>query len=64
MDATKIAIETLGRPIVNTAILGAFSKITGVITMKSLEKALKERFPKPLADKNIIAMKRAYKEVK
>lgn len=64
IDATKIAVEILGRPIVNTVMLGAFAKATGLINMKSLEKALRERFPKELADKNWEAIKRAYEECK
>ena len=36
VDATTIALETLGRPITNTAILGAFSKVTGIIKLESI----------------------------
>jgi len=63
VDATKIAVEILGRPIVNTAILGAFAKVTGIVKMENLEKAVNERFQGSLAEKNIQAMKRAFDEV-
>lgn len=33
VDATAIALEVLGRPITNTAILGAFSKATGAVKL-------------------------------
>ena len=63
VDASKIAMEDLGVPIVNTAILGAFTKIEEWIDMESLEKAIKERFDDKLADKNIKAMKHCADEV-
>jgi pyruvate ferredoxin oxidoreductase gamma subunit len=61
-DATKIALEILGRPVVNTAMLGAFAKVTNLLTIKSLEEALTERFSKDIAEKNIEAIKKAYEE--
>jgi 2-oxoacid:acceptor oxidoreductase gamma subunit (pyruvate/2-ketoisovalerate family)/2-oxoacid:acceptor oxidoreductase delta subunit (pyruvate/2-ketoisovalerate family) len=64
VDATTIALETLGRPITNTAILGAFSKITGLVKVESIEKALKKTFPGRLGEMNIAAVKRSYDEVK
>jgi len=64
VDATTIALETLGRPITNTAILGAFAKVTGLLTVESLEKAIKKYFPGRLGDMNIAAVKRSYDEVK
>ena len=64
VDATTIALETLGRPITNTAILGAFAKVTGLLKVESLEKAIKKFFPGRLGDMNIAAVKRSYDEVK
>lgn len=63
VDATKIAIEELGLPITNTTMLGAFIKATGLIEVKHMEDALKERFGK-LAEKNIKALERALNETK
>ena len=64
VDATTIALETLGRPITNTAILGAFAKVTGMIKVESIEKALKKTFPGRLGEMNIAAVNRSYEEVK
>ncbi len=64
VDATTIALETLGRPITNTAILAAFAKITGLISVESIEKAIKKNFPGRLGEMNIAAVKRSYEEVK
>ena len=63
VDATKIALETLKRPITNTAILGAFSKSVGYPTMESIEKAIKKQFPGRIGEMNITAIHRSYEEV-
>jgi len=62
--ATEIAIKILGRPITNTAMLGAVARATNIVGMESIEKAVKERFPAQLAEKNIEVIKEAYKEAK
>ena len=61
VDALKIARELLGVPIVNTTMLGALLKITGVVKPDSLVNPLKERFDR-LAERNINAMKKAFEE--
>jgi pyruvate ferredoxin oxidoreductase gamma subunit len=61
IDATRIARETLGVPIVNTTMLGALIKASGVVNVESLFEPLKERFGR-LAERNINAMKRAVEE--
>lgn len=58
-DATNVALEIIGKPIVNTTMLGAFVKATKLVTLKSVEEAINERFDKELADKNITAIRRA-----
>jgi pyruvate ferredoxin oxidoreductase gamma subunit len=62
VDATQIALDTLGRPITNTAILGAYSKVTGTLKLESLEKAIKKYFPGRLGEMNIAAVRRSYEE--
>lgn len=61
VNATKIAMEIFGKPIINTIILGAFSNATNEVSIKSLEEAIKEKFEKDVAEKNIIALKKAAK---
>jgi len=63
IDANKIARELLGVPIVNTTMLGALLKATGVVNLESLFEPLKERFGR-LAERNISAMKKAFDETK
>jgi 2-oxoisovalerate ferredoxin oxidoreductase gamma subunit len=64
VDATTIALETLGLPIANTAILGALVKTTDVVSIDALYSALKETFKGAIGDKNVSAVKRSYEEVK
>src|SRR4030043_2109640 len=63
VDANRIAVEyKLGSPtapIVNTAILGAFSKITGMVAVDALVEAMKEFVPSNKAG-NAAAIKEAH----
>ncbi len=61
IDANLIAKEVLGAPIVNTTMLGALIKASGIVNMESIVEPLKHRFGK-IAEKNLNAMKRAYDE--
>ncbi len=61
VDATKIARELLGVPIVNTSMIGALMRATKVIKLESLFEPLRERFGR-LAERNISAMQKAYEE--
>jgi pyruvate ferredoxin oxidoreductase gamma subunit len=63
VNATSIAMETLGRPITNTAMLGAFAKATGIVKLESVEKAIKKYFPGRYCDMNISAARKSYESV-
>jgi 2-oxoacid:acceptor oxidoreductase gamma subunit (pyruvate/2-ketoisovalerate family) len=67
VDASAIAIKyRLGpktAPIVNTAILGAFCKITGLVKLESVLEKIKEYIPVNI-EGNIKATQEAYAEVK
>ncbi|MDI6819769.1 MAG: pyruvate ferredoxin oxidoreductase subunit gamma [Candidatus Hodarchaeaceae archaeon] len=60
IDATGVAIETLGVPITNTAILGALAKATKLVSLNSIIKAVRNYFGDKLAEKNVAAVKAAY----
>jgi len=60
VDATAIALEFLGAPITNTAMLGAFAKATKLVSLNSVVKAIEGYFGEKLAEKNIAAVKAAY----
>jgi pyruvate ferredoxin oxidoreductase gamma subunit len=65
--ATEIALEIFGKNIVNTVILGALAKHTGVISLNSLKKAITEKFKDKdlsIIAKNILAVTKDYEEKK
>jgi 2-oxoacid:acceptor oxidoreductase gamma subunit (pyruvate/2-ketoisovalerate family) len=64
VSATDIAMKILGRAITNTAMLGVVARATGIVKMESIEKAVQNRFPGPLAEKNMGVINKAYKEAK
>jgi len=43
-DATSLGLSLLGKPIINTAMLGAFCEITNLFSFRSLKKAIAEVF--------------------
>ena len=63
VDATSIALETIGRPITNTAMLGALAKSTGILKLESVEKAIRKYFSGRVADMNIAAVRKSYEKV-
>jgi len=63
VDARRIALDVLGRPIYNTAMLGALIKVAPITSFESIEKVIRARFVGTLGEKNVEAMKRAYEEV-
>ena len=66
VDASKVALDIFKADIVNTAILGAFAKVTGLISINAINKAVEARFAgKPhVIDMNKDAVKRVYEQVK
>jgi len=66
VDANAIAIRhRLGpanAPIVNTAILGAFARITGIVGLAAILEAVREGVPVKQED-NVVATQEAYDEV-
>ena len=63
LDATNLALKVLGRPITNTAMLGALVKATGIVKIESLLKAVGTRFSGRVLDSNLEVIKKAYEEV-
>ncbi|MGD2200248.1 MAG: 2-oxoacid:acceptor oxidoreductase family protein [Candidatus Bathyarchaeota archaeon] len=55
LDASGIAERVVGRPIPNTAMLGAFTETTGLLKLSSVEKAINKRFSGRVAELNIEA---------
>ncbi len=63
LDATRLALDVLGAPIVNTTMLGVFAAATGEISLDGLKKAIEARFPERLAVKNVKAVEKAYSQM-
>ena len=64
VDATTLAINMLGRPITNTAMLGSVVKATDVVKLDSIMQVVKERFEGKIGELNAELVKKAYEEVK
>ena len=62
IDATRIALEVLGRNITNTIILGALIRVSQLVTIDELSDAIMRRFKGEIAGKNIAAIKQAFEE--
>lgn len=67
VDATGIAIDTIGRPIPNMPMIGAFLAVNDVMTVEELKGALVEqlgsKFSQVVIDGNLNAVDRASKEL-
>jgi pyruvate ferredoxin oxidoreductase gamma subunit/2-oxoisovalerate ferredoxin oxidoreductase gamma subunit len=64
VPATEIALKILGSPITNTALLGVVAKATNIVTLEGIEKTLKGKFRRDLAEKNFAVVQQAHKEAK
>lgn len=62
VDATGIALDILGRDIVNTTMLGFLAAKTNVVSLDSLLKIIKDTFKGKVADKNVKATEFIYEQ--
>ncbi len=60
VPASDIGMKHMGRPIVNTPILGAFAAMTGLIKLASVQSAIHQKFPGSLGESNAAAAKEGY----
>jgi pyruvate ferredoxin oxidoreductase gamma subunit len=63
VPATELALEVVGKPIINTIMVGAFAGASGEIRLEALEKSVRERYPGELGEKEIVAMGEAFEKV-
>jgi len=64
VGATDLAREHVGRPLPNICLLGAFAALTGMVTLASIEAAVRDRFRPRLAQANLRAAEAAYAAVR
>jgi 2-oxoacid:acceptor oxidoreductase gamma subunit (pyruvate/2-ketoisovalerate family) len=66
VDASSIALEnklgSIASPIVNTAILGALARFTGIVSLESIIKMVTEFIPRN-TEQNITAVRQSYQKV-
>ncbi len=63
-DGTGIALRyglmVAGLPVVNTTMLGAFAKATGLVRLETVQKVIKEKWPGPVGERNAEGAREAY----
>jgi 2-oxoacid:acceptor oxidoreductase gamma subunit (pyruvate/2-ketoisovalerate family) len=66
LDAAGIAFRhhliKEGAPIVNTPLLGAFSKASGLVSLEFIEKGLRHKLPGAVVEANVLALRIAFEE--
>lgn len=60
IKATELGLELIGKPIINTILLGAFAAMSGLISLEAVERAIKERFSGEMGEKNVLAARKGY----
>ena len=63
LDATSLAMDVIGRPIPNTALLAALLTLTGHFPLSALASALAERFQGRVLEQNLALIEQAAKSV-
>ena len=68
IDASKISMETIGKVMPNTPMVGALIKVLGLLKPETLnetiKKTLSKKIPAHIVKANMLAARRAYEEVK
>lgn len=60
-SADELARKILGRPIMNTALLGAFAAVTGELSLDAVLQAVRSKFPGELGEKNARVVEESYR---
>lgn len=63
LPATELAMKIIKQPKPNTVLLGAFAALTGLLQLSSLENAIRERFPKRIAEPNLVATSAGFEHI-
>lgn len=64
LDASKMAMNVLGRPITNIAMLGAFAGVSGYVDLTAANRAIQEHFSPMIYEKNKRLLEIAYEAMK
>jgi 2-oxoacid:acceptor oxidoreductase gamma subunit (pyruvate/2-ketoisovalerate family) len=60
--ALKHRLMREGKPIVNTPMLGAFARASGLVSLEAMEKGLKGKLSSAVSDANVAALRDAYEQ--
>jgi pyruvate ferredoxin oxidoreductase gamma subunit len=60
VPATDIARRHIGKPIPNAALLGGFAALSPLVSIESVQAALRERFPGAMGEGNAAAAREAH----
>lgn len=63
IPASEIAMETIGRPLGNTAMLGAYAAATAELKLESLIKAVESKFSGKAAEANVKAINKGFEYI-
>ena len=58
--ATELAVEHLGRPTPNTALLGALTALSGILLLESVITAINDKFSGDVAARNVTVARAAH----
>ena len=61
VPATELALQHVGRPVPNAALLGGFAAVSSRVRLESVEEAIREKFPGKVGEGNIAAARAAYR---
>jgi pyruvate ferredoxin oxidoreductase gamma subunit len=64
VPANDIALKTIGRPLGNTALLGAYAQATQELDLNTIIEAVKKRFSGKAQEANIEAARQGYEYIK
>ena len=68
VNATRISLDSIGKDIPNTPMLGALVKVTSIVSLDAIVKKIEDAFLEKIGEKatkaNIEMVKRAYSEVR
>jgi pyruvate ferredoxin oxidoreductase gamma subunit len=60
ISADDLARRILGRPIINTALLGIFAGLSNELSLKAVLKAVRSKFPGEIGEKNALVVEESY----
>lgn len=63
VPANKIAQQAFGRPLGNTALLGAYAAATGEIDLETMQEAVRKRFSGKIQEGNLQAVRQGFEYI-